>query len=120
MLRAPRVEVAHLLWRERAGVLPHHFVTAVGEGVLDVELDLVHLPRREACDEVLDGRERRNLVARDVEHHAADGEVGPIADAAHGKVVVARTNQLRERGAPVELTGSVRRRELHTVRADVE
>src|SRR5207245_10238900 len=63
---------------QRAGLGQDVLVTGVGERVLHVHLDLVDLPGRQPVDK---GQQRlggRDLVARDVEHDAPNGQVGPV------------------------------------------
>jgi hypothetical protein len=55
-------------------------MAAVGEGVLGIELQLVDLEAGEDVDQAAQGRKRRDLVAADVEEHAAVLEVRPVAD----------------------------------------
>ncbi len=110
--RAPAVDRANLLRRERRRVAPHVRVVAVRKGVFRVELELVHAQPLEQIDDLGHGRHRRNAVTRDVQHVAALGELRPVADAQtrQGRVALERDLQQRA-GAPVQ-PARVARRDL--------
>ena len=114
------VEGADLLGREGARVGPHLAVVTEREGVLGVQLQLVDLPRREPVDEREEGLHRRHLVARDVDHHAAHREVGPVGDRANGERPVVRVTQLVEGGTRVEFARRVRGIDHDRVVADAQ
>ncbi len=88
------VERLDLLAGERRRVLPDLVVAAVGEGVLDVELELVQLPLGEEIDELVQGGHRRDPIPAHIEHDAAMEEVGPILDLEAGKCGRARAGDL--------------------------
>ena len=112
------VEVAHLRGGEGRRGGPHLLVVAVGERVLHVEVDLVHLPRRQAGDQLPQGRGCGHLVTRDVQHHAPHREVGPVVDGAHRQHPLVQAGQLRERGSRVERAGLVGGVDVDTSNAD--
>ncbi len=119
-LSAERVELAYLLGGERARGRVYLGVVAVREGVLHVELQLVDLPRREPVDEVAQRLHRRDLVARNVDHHAACGHVGVIPDRPRGEGSVVQASQLREGCTRVEQPGVVAADHVHAVVADAQ
>ncbi len=67
------VELADLRRRQRGGVLPRVLVSAEGEGVFDVELELVDAQATQRADEREELGLRRHPRARDIEHEAAHG-----------------------------------------------
>ena len=71
---AQRVEPAQVVRRERRRVAPDDLVAAIGEGVLDVELEVVEAQPRQQRDEALERRARRHAIAAHVEHQAAHGQ----------------------------------------------
>ena len=81
--RAVLVELLDLRGGHRARLPPHHLVPGIREGVLRVELEVVDLPLRQPIDDREQRLERRHLVSGDVEHHAADRKVGPVAHLTH-------------------------------------
>ena len=80
VVRAVLVEPRHVGRGHGGGVLPHHAVAGVGEGVLDVELELVDAGQRAQLDQALEGGSGGDPVAADVEHEPADGDVGVVLD----------------------------------------
>ena len=79
-LPAEGVERPHLLGGERGSVAPDLLVVRVRVRVLDVELEVVHLPVGQTVDQVFQVPQRGHPVPAHVEHDAADPEVGPILD----------------------------------------
>ena len=69
------VELADLRRRQRRGVLPRVLVSAEGEGVFDVELELVDAQATQRADEREEFGLRGHPRARDIEHEAAHGQV---------------------------------------------
>jgi hypothetical protein len=59
--RAVGVQLAHVLGRVRAGVLPYALVTHVRKRVLEIQLQLVDFPAREPIDERAQRGQRRHL-----------------------------------------------------------
>ncbi len=114
------VEFSNFVGSERAGVRVHFLMIAVRERVLAVELNLVHLPRREAIDEIAQRVHRRYLVSRDVEHHAAYREIGVVADGADRQGSAVHARELRKGGVRVEQSGFVAGDDGGTVVGDLE
>ncbi len=117
-LGAKRVDRTDLLGGHRAGVAPDHLVVAVGEGVLGVQLDLVDLPRREPVDQREERLHRRYLVARDVDHHRPDGDIGPVLDLPDRQPAVVLTLELREGRPGVLHARGIRGVDAHRVLGD--
>ena len=90
----------------------------VRERVLGVELELVDLQLRELLDEPEERGHRRDLVAADVEHDAAGGEVRPVLDPAYGQLVPPLATELHERLAGVKQAGLVMADQLDAVGRD--
>jgi hypothetical protein len=80
------VELADLGSVERARVLPDDVVPRVRKRVLHVQLQLVDLPACELVDETAQGGRRRYLVAADVQHDAARGEIRPVFERDSGEL----------------------------------
>ena len=66
------VELAHLRRSKRVGLLPYLAVRGICERMLGVQLELVVPAPREYVDNLAQRPERRNAVAADVQHVAAD------------------------------------------------
>ena len=69
------VELADLRRRQRGGVLPGVFMSPEGEGVFDVELELVDAQATQRADEREEFGLRGHPRARDIEHEAAHWQV---------------------------------------------
>ena len=95
---AAGVEDADFLAGEGAPALPDGLVIPVGEGVLGVELQFVDLEIGESFDEVEQGGQLGHAAAGDVEHNAAPGEVGPVADFDARQATAVFAEQLAQRG----------------------
>ena len=117
---AEGVELLDLGGVERAGRGVHLVVGPVRERVLRVQLDLVDLDRRQAADHGPQRVHGGDLVAGDVEHHAAHGEVGVVAHRARRQSPVVQACQLGERRLAVEEACLVGAGELHGVLADAQ
>ena len=109
------VELAQRGRVERRGAGADLRVPAKAEGVLHVQHQDVQLEPHAEIDERVQGRQRRHLAARDVEHDPAPGEVGSILDAARGQEA-ARVDELGERLDGVAQAGRPRGREARPVR----
>ena len=118
------LEFFDLLGGERGGVLPDALVTAEGEGVFGVELQLVELEARHRVDDVAEVVHGRHAVAADVEQVAAGGQVGPVFDGEAGQRGVGGVwpglGQLLEGLLAVEDPRGVVADDLDAVRVDAE
>jgi hypothetical protein len=95
-------------------------VVAVRKGVFGVELELVHAQELEQVDELSQRVQGRHPVARDVEHVAAHGEIGPVAKPQAGQLARALARELDQRArAPVQ-PARIARDQAHAVRRDRE
>ena len=90
------------------------------EGVLRVELKLVHAQEIQDLHQSLERRGGRDPVAAHVEHEAANGEVGPVADDETGKLAAGLAPHLLERRPRVALCVRVGRANVDAARADLE
>ena len=77
---AAGVQLANLGAGQCAPILPDRSVFSIGEGVLGVELEFVDFEVGEAVHQVEQGFELWDATARDVQHHAAPGEIGIIGN----------------------------------------
>jgi len=113
--RAAVVERAHLGRRQSVGVAPDLLVARVRERVLDVELQVIDLPRREATGQRVEFGRARDARARHVEQHAARREPRAIVDRERGDRERARSllrvqiRELRERRQRMARAGVIRR-----------
>ena len=71
-------------------------VPAEGEHVLDVELQLVHLPVRQFLDELLQRVHRRHFAPRTIQVKTAAGKIGRIVDPDSGHVRPAGAHPLAQ------------------------
>ena len=113
-----RVEGADLIGSERARVGMYFGMIAIRERVLAIQLDLVHLPGCEPVDERVERVHRRDLVARYVEHDAADREIGMVADHADRQPTAVQARELGDGGATIEASGLVAADQRYAVVAD--
>lgn len=74
------VDPADVVGRERGRIRPDLVVPGVGEGVLQIELELVDPGKVEQLDQPEQGTPSGHPVTADVEHETAHGEVGPVFD----------------------------------------
>ena len=106
------VEQHDLFAREGAGILPDDLVAPVGEGMLGIELELVHLETGQQVDQLVERLHGRDAVAGDVEHDAALRVVRPVFDLHGGQHDVAKVagvhrDQLPQGRCAVEEPGGV-------------
>ncbi len=117
---AEGIELTDLLRVERARLSVNIKVVAVGEGVLGIQLHLVHLERGQSVDHVLQGVHGRDLVAGDVEHDATDRNIRMVAHDARRQRPAVQTRQLAQRRLSIEDPGVVGPRQLHAGSAYVQ
>ena len=119
-LRARVVELADLRRRQRGGVFPSVFMSAEGEGVFDIELELVDAQPAQRADEREEFRLRRHARARDIEHEAAHGQVRRVGDLEVRDLVRVLRRDLPERLRAVEHAMRVTGVEAHAAREDFD
>ncbi len=98
---AMRIQLPDLRRRERAPVLPHRLIPAIGERVLRIELEFVDFEIREMRGQFHEGFQPRHPSARNVQHHAALREISVVADFQAGQLAAELAQQLaqgRDRG----------------------
>ena len=115
-----RVEPAHILGRERRGLAPDGFVVAIRESVLGVELKLIDPAQRQQVHDAREGGARGNAVATHIEHVAAHGKIGPVADAQAGQRAAALPPDLPEEGLGVPKAAFVGVCDAHAFRYDID
>jgi hypothetical protein len=93
-LAAKAIEGEQVVPGEGAGPLRDLGVARKPEGVLDVELELVHLVVGDRLDQGGQRLQGEDLAAGDVEHQAADGEGGAVLDPERGPAAVVPLRQL--------------------------
>ncbi len=98
---AVRVQRAHLVAGQRAGLRPHLAMARVGEGVLGVELEVIDLQAGQLVHQGVQPRHGGDAGAADVEHDAAAREVGVIDDLPGGQAVARGPADLGQRLQPV-------------------
>src|SRR6185295_9432609 len=84
--------------RERRRILPHRAMSAISERMLGVELKLVDLEPRQPIHKLQQRKHFRHFVAADVEHDAADGDIGLVLDIDKWKIALAGKTKLAQRG----------------------
>jgi len=77
---AARVQLLNILRGECSPATPNGFIFPEGEGVFGVKLQFVDFEIRKFIRQVEQRRQLRHSASRDIDHHAAAGEVRPVAD----------------------------------------
>lgn len=113
-------EVPNLLGGERRRVGPHLVVAGVGEGVLDVQLEVVDLPAGQQVDERVQRVGGGNLVAADIQHDPAYRQVGMIRDLPQGPAAVVEPAELGERAAGMGRPGRIGGVDVYAVAVDAD
>ncbi len=93
-----RIEPANFRAGQSAPALPNGFVTAIGERMFSVELQLVDFEIGEMLSKIEQRFQFRHASARDVEHHAAARKIRPVADFQTGQLTAVLMQQLSQSG----------------------